>query len=177
MTEKKNVALNRIALIIAIFAFFLAILAIIFATRSAKSPVIRNQIIGVIEIINDCDRMLASIPNQVIVNTALNDNQGQKATGSVIINLASNPNDPPGFIRKIGRYSIRDVDVVMPPGFGTPISWDSPVATPPGGGAICNVIPCPVAGNQCNAGPLIGGALPLLQVITVADFRVLCSCQ
>lgn len=153
MTEKKNIALHKIALIIAIFAFFIAILAIIFATRSAKSPVIRNQIIGVVEIINDCDRMLASIPNQVMVDTALNDNQGQKASGSVTIDLAADPNDPPGLIRKLGRYRIRDVDVVMPPGFGTTISWDSPVASPPGGGAICNVIPCPVAGKSMQCRP------------------------
>ena len=175
MTEKKML-LNKISFIIALLALFLAVLAINFATRSAKYPIIRNQIRGVVEIINNCDKMLASIPNQAIVNTALNDNQGQKGRGSVTINLTPSPNNPPGLARKTGRYVIRDVDVALPPGFGTPVSWDSPVATPPGGGAICAVIPCPGAGNQCNAGPLIGGPVPLLQVITIADFRVLCNC-
>lgn len=177
MTETKHTLLNKISLIVALLALFLAVLAIILATRSAKSPIIRLQIRGVIEIINDCDRMLASIPNQVMVNTALNDNQGQNARGSVTIDLAPAPNDPLGLIRKISRYTIRDVDVVMPPGFGAPISWDSLVTTPPGGGAICSVIPCPGFGNRCNTGPLVGGSIPITQVISVGDFRVLCSCQ
>ncbi len=116
--------------------------------------------------------MLASIPNQVMVNPSLNDNQGQKARGSVTIDLTPVPNAPHGRIRKIGRYAIREVDVAMPPAFGTPITWDSPISVPPGWGDICNVIPCPGVGNQCITGLLISGPMPLLQVITVADFRV-----
>ncbi len=136
---------------------------------------VRFQLTGDIEIINSCDGLVDSIPTQVIVSTALNDNQQQKAFGSVTVNLTP---DSAALVAgsKVGRYSITDIRLTMPAGFGAPTSWDAPTLTLPGGGTVCGAIPCPAPGRRCATGPLVAIPFMFQSPTTTADIRILCRC-
>lgn len=160
-------------LIIAVIALVIGLISMFLAMRGQRN-VVRYTLSGSIELNNDCDGQVASLPVQVVVKASLNDNRGQASGGSVTVSVAPDPADPPGTPRKIGTYS---VTVAWGPGLGNPSHWDSPVAALTNGQDVCQAIPCPAAGSRCLDMATRPRIVPFVNPTAIHDIRVQCSCR
>ena len=102
-------------------------------------------LVGTVTIVNDCDRQLASIPNNITVSASLKNGAGNVAipgtTDIALVPVAGRD------ASKSGSYSI----TVQWPG-GTayaPIKWDGFTETLVGGGDICG-LPNRCENYRCN---------------------------
>ena len=123
---------------ILLLALAIAAAVIIFWLRargtSSQNPGIRGNII----IKNDCDGLLASIPDNVDVNAKLHDDQGNfVGTNARIGPLGP---DPRGNPIKRGTYNLA---VNIPVSWGTSKKWEISI-TKTDGSDICRPISCPI---------------------------------
>lgn len=126
---------------------------------------------GTVTVLNDCDGLQASIPNQIELQTGLNGPNGGFVGKKLIVNIVPDPTQPNNPI-KTGTYT---TTVSYP---GNAISWKIPRVLAIGGGSACKVIPCPDPTKQCDD----RGTLPAIVLInpngnTIVNTTASCGCQ
>jgi hypothetical protein len=179
-----------LALLVALAALGLSIFAIRIAKQAGggapmRAPPNRNfTISGKIRVTNKCDGQQASIPNQVIVGSALEDEDAKNSvSGTDTVNLGPDP-DKPNDPEKIGTYSIT---VPWPPGVGKAHHWNSPkvvvkVPDPDNPGQTIRIPVCEVI-KSCDAPKVCKNNATGSRIILVGggqnvsyDIRVVCTC-
>jgi hypothetical protein len=164
--------MSALAFVIALLALIVALIALR-RGGGAPPPVPRYTLKGTVELINDCDGLVASLPNRVQISSSLNDPQGQSIGGTVQVPVAPDPADPPGAPRVVGRYSI---SVAWPGALGNPVAWDGPRILRANGQRICEPILCPGAG-LCGDRATRARQIAFVNPVTTEDLRVACACS
>lgn len=138
--------------------------------RALRAPP-QYTITGGLKITNDCDGQSNSIPNQVMVRTALSNAAGTiQVSGDVVVNVQQDPANPNNPI-KIGQYAI----TVRWLG-GNPAHWTDPeVLDRQGALSVCVPISCPPGGQCKDRVPAANVAFNNPQ--TNHDIQVVCACQ
>jgi hypothetical protein len=162
--------MELVTLTIAVIALLIGLGNIFFAPKPKK---IQYTLTGEIEITNNCDGKLASIPKQVEITSSLFDKQKQHIGGTDTVQLAPDPNAPAGTARKIGKYSIT---VTWGAGLGNPSHWSNPDVELANGKDVCSSLTCPAENQKCTDTATNPRKVPFVNPTTKHDVRVLCSC-
>jgi hypothetical protein len=156
------------------------LIAASFTTCTQPPPAPQPQpytLTGNVEIINDCDGKLASIPDSVVVKASVGDAKGNTAGGQVTINVAA----PAGATnpRKTGNYTltVNWIDHGGGPGqTGPATTWSDFSVTRVDGTEICKPIAC-TAPSMCTDIAQKDRSIPIApRGNTTEDIRVSCSC-
>ena len=139
-------------------------------------PPVTYEITGNVKVTNDCDGLLASIRNQVTIETDLMNSSGSIAVpGRATVNINPDPADPNNPV-KIGVYSIQ---VRWPAAAGNATQWKWPVVLSlPNGPDVCVPITCAQGTGPCKnvaTGANITPANP--PAATNHDVETVCACN
>lgn len=166
--------MKRIPLTVAVTILIIGMTSIMLA-NCGRQKIVRYTIRGSIELVNDCDGKVASLPKEVKVKASLKNKQGKGSAGFVKVPVAPDPADPAGTPRKIGNYSIT---VAWGPGLGNPTFWDTPEVTLTNGRDICfRTITCPDVLHDCRDVSTKTPRVPFVNPTATHNISMVCVCR